>query len=73
MANSPIEIDEELLSRASLVFHTNDAGETVGAALAEAVERYRPLPAATPADMSFLHPTKSADFVAHVWDENGHF
>ena len=73
MAKSPIEIDEELLSRASHVLDTNGAGATVSAALAEAVERERPMPAAAPADMSFLRPAISADFVGYVWDENGHF
>ena len=72
MAKSLIEIDEELLINAASVFHTDDANSTVSAALAEAVERERPMPAVAPADMSFLHPTTSADYVAHVWDENGH-
>ena len=72
MAKSLIEIDEELLINAALVFHTDDADSTVSKALSEAVERERPMHGAAPADMSFLHPTTSADYVAHVWDENGH-
>ena len=73
MAKAPIEIDEELLSRASHVLDTNGAGATVSAALAEVVGRESPNRPAAPADMSFLRPAMSADFVEHVWDENGHF
>ena len=73
MAKSLIEIDDELLINASLVFHTDDAKSTVSAALAEVVGRERPNLPVAPADMSFLRPAMSADFVEHVWDENGHF